>query len=1174
MRAAPRWRIYAIALASCVAAFLLRLALDSWVGDQPILILYIFPIVLSAYLGGLHPGLFATAVVAIVTALMGLPPPGRVWTTEPIAVAQWLFLVMQGVLISVLFAELTRWRQRASRETLSQRNVATERKVHIGFAIAIAFLGTIGVVSFLSAVRLEENSRLVSRAHTVISNIDALLGTTWEAESAHRGYVITGEEQYAADYTRATGRVGGLVQELRDSVSWDPALLARADELGEAVRERLRQSANIVELRRTGGLEAVQQWLSRSPDRPGAHAQARIRALAQEFKAREFKVLSVRERDAQLSAQLTQTVIIVGSGLALAFVALALFAIRRDFAGRDRAEAELNRFFDLSIDLFVIASRDGYFKRVSPAVTEMLGYTVEEVLRIPYLDLIHPEDRPRAQEEVRKQLDEGARVDEFVGRFRHKNGSWRTLSWRSFPSRGLMYATARDVTDQVRAANELREAKEQLESRVAERTRALEAAYDAMRQSEARFRALIENGADCIALTSLDRKFLYMSPAVANVEGRLPEELIGTDAAATTHPDDMRVLQGRVTALLENPGKPFSAVWRRRHKDGRWLWMEGVATNQLENPSVRAIVTNYRDITERIAHEARLAEQLQRLALLARITHAIGERQQLRSIFQVVVERLEEEMPVDFCGICRYVADMNQLVVACVGHRSEEMATAAGLGLDATVPIDQNGLARCLRGELVCEPDIAKIDFPFPRRLASAGIGALVIAPLLVESQVFGVLICARRAVDSFSSAECEFLRQLSEHTALAAHQAQLHEALQRAYDDLRHTQQQVMQQERLRALGQMASGIAHDINNAISPVALYTQALLERETNLSERGRAQLEIVQRAVDDIAQTVARMGEFYRAREPQLLLAPVDVNTLVRQVVDLTRARWSDMAQRRGAGVDVKLELGAGLPPIAAVESQIRDALVNLIFNAVDAMPEGGTLTFRSTSTAADSGPQVILEVVDTGVGMDEETRRRCLDPFFTTKGERGTGLGLAMVYGIAQRHGAGLDIESEPGKGTIVRMTFPVSRDKPAIGGEPIGEPVPPQRILVVDDDPMLLKSLRDALEAEGHAVTTANGGQAGIHAFVESHAMGNPFPVVITDLGMPHVDGRKVAATIKASVPSTVVLLLTGWGKRLLADGDVPPGVDAVLSKPPRLPELRSALARYLRTAGSGRSG
>jgi signal transduction histidine kinase/ActR/RegA family two-component response regulator len=416
----------------------------------------------------------------------------------------------------------------------------------------------------------------------------------------------------------------------------------------------------------------------------------------------------------------------------------------------------------------------------------------------------------------------------------------------------------------------------------------------------------------------------------------------------------------------------------------------------------------------------------------------------------------------------------------------------------------------------------------------------------------------------SFSSGECEFLRQASAHTALAAHQAQLYGALQRAYDDLRQTQQQIMQQERLRALGQMASGIAHDINNAISPVALYTEALLEREPNLSDRARKQLEIIQRAVDDVAQTVARMGEFYRMREPQSSLVAVDLNKLVKQVVDLTRARWSDMAQQRGAAIDVRLELGPNLPAILAVESQIRDALVNLVFNAVDAMPQGGPLTLRTGIAARSRAQIVLLEVIDAGIGMNEETRRRCLEPFFTTKGARGTGLGLAMVYGVAQRHGASLEIESEPGKGTLVRMSFAAAPPEAAVSSGSHRPAVGPLRILIVDDDPMLLKSLREALENDGHEVTAANGGQAGINAFVESHAAGAPYPVVITDLGMPHVDGRKVASTIKASVPDTFVLMLTGWGRRLVTEGEVPPGVDHVLSKPPKLIEVRSALAQH----------
>jgi PAS domain S-box-containing protein len=1039
---------------------------------------------------------------------------------------------------------------------------STERKVFLGFAIAMAFLGAIGIVSYFSVARLTDTSALVTRSHVVMSSIDALVATTWEAESAQRGYIIAGEEPFAAEYTRAAGRVEGLIQQLRDAVGAEPEQLTRMDELAGAVRARLAQSDAILELRRAGGMEAVQQRMSQSSTSPGASMQGRIRELAQQLKTAEIRVLNRRAAEAQKSARTTRAVIVGGSALALLCVGLALVAIRRDIAGRARAEAELNQFFDASVDLFVISSGDGYFKRVSRSITDMLGYSVEEVLRIPYLELIHADDRNAAVQAVEQQLRHGRRVDQFQNRYRHKDGSWRTLSWRSIPRGDLMFASARDVTDAVRAEQELREAKEHLEARVLERTRELEQSTAAVQRSERRFRALIEHGSDSIALTDLERRILYMSPAVTNVEGYRPEELVGTDAAEHTHPDDVEVLQRRVTALLENPGKPMAAIWRRRHKDGHWLWLEGVATNMLDDPSVGAIVTNYRDITERLAHEARLGEQLKRLALLSRITQAIGERQDLRSIFSVVAAHVEDELPVDFCVACLVDPGDDQLTVTCVGTRSEAAARQLGMQPGTRVPIDENGLARCMRGQFVYEPDIAQTPFPFPQRLADAGMGAMVIAPLLVESQVFGALVCARRAPRSFNSGDCEFLRQASEHTALAAHQVRLYDALQEAYDDLRQTQQQFMQQERLRALGQMASGIAHDINNAISPVALYTEQLLEREPNLSPRARGQLEIIQRAVDDVAQTVARMGEFYRTREPQAALVPVDLNRVVQQVVDLTRARWSDMAQQRGVVIDVKLSLAAGLPPIAAVASQVRDALVNLVFNAVDAMPQGGPLTL--STRAASGGTGVLLEVGDSGIGMDEETRRRCLEPFFTTKGARGTGLGLAMVYGVAQRHGATLEIDSEPGRGTRVRVGFGIAPAEPAVASGGQQTPVDPLRILIIDDDAMLLKSLCESLESDGHAVTVANGGQAGIDAFVESHAAGRPYPVVVTDLGMPQVDGRAVSATIKASVPDTRVIMLTGWGRRLVSDDDRPPGVDLVLSKPAKLTEIRAALADF----------
>lgn len=572
------------------------------------------------------------------------------------------------------------------------------------------------------------------------------------------------------------------------------------------------------------------------------------------------------------------------------------------------------------------------------------------------------------------------------------------------------------------------------------------------------------------------------------------------------------------------------------------------------------------EIAEREGAERKLQDQLTRLALLHQITRAASERQDLPSIFQVVIRSLEDSLPIDFGCICLYEKEANTLTVATVGLKSEALATELAMTNQARVEVDQNGLSQCVRGRLVYESGLDHLTFPFSQALARGGLRSLVAAPLMVESQVFGVLIAARRQTDGFSSGECEFLRQLSEHVGLAAHQTQLYEALQRAYDDLRQTQQAVMQQERLKALGQMASGIAHDINNAISPAALYTESLLEKEPDLSPRARDYLNTIQHAIEDVSHTVARMREFYRQRETPMALVPVKLNQLIQQVIDLTRARWSDMPQQRGIFIKMETDFAADLPSVQGVESEIREALVNLVFNAVDAMPEGGTLTLR-TKVFPHAPPLVGLEVCDTGVGMDEDTRRRCLEPFFTTKGERGTGLGLAMVYGIVRRHNAEIEIESVVGKGTTMRLNFPAPVT-PAGGPDRTTAPliVPKRlRILVVDDDPLLIKALRDTLETDGHVIVTATGGRDGIAMFKQACAGSEPFAVVITDLGMPYVDGRQVASAIKGASPGTPVILLTGWGQRLVAEGDIPAHVDLVLNKPPKLSQLREALAQCL---------
>jgi CheY-like chemotaxis protein len=204
--------------------------------------------------------------------------------------------------------------------------------------------------------------------------------------------------------------------------------------------------------------------------------------------------------------------------------------------------------------------------------------------------------------------------------------------------------------------------------------------------------------------------------------------------------------------------------------------------------------------------------------------------------------------------------------------------------------------------------------------------------------------------------------------------------------------------------------------------------------------------------------------------------------------------------------------------------------------------------------------------------LDEATRSRCLELFFTTKGERGTGLGLAMVYGMVERHGGELQVESQPGLGTTMRLIFRIASPGSGTAAGTLMQPRPaqPSRILAIDDDPITLKSLREILEQDGHCVAIAGGGESGIGAFRAANASGEPFEVVITDLGMPHVDGRAVAAEIKSRAPDVPVIMLTGWGHRLLADKDLPPHVDRVLGKPPSLAALRAALAEV--TSGPAR--
>jgi len=381
---------------------------------------------------------------------------------------------------------------------------------------------------------------------------------------------------------------------------------------------------------------------------------------------------------------------------------------------------------------------------------------------------------------------------------------------------------------------------------------------------------------------------------------------------------------------------------------------------------------------------------------------------------------------------------------------------------------------------------------------------------------------------------------------------------LEEALAELKATQQQVLQQERLRALGEMASGIAHDFNNALSPVVGFTEVLLDRPEYLDNKEKVTryLKMVNTSAQDAANVVRRLREFYRNRDEEELLLPINLNELVEQVIMLTQPRWKDQALASGVTIRVETDL-QNVARVTGNESELREVLTNLILNAADAMAESGRITLRTRS----DGTHVVLEVTDTGIGMTEEVHQRCLEPFFTTKGKRGTGLGLAMVYGIIRRHQGTLSIESEPGRGTTIIIRLPVHLGQGARARTHEAKTASRRwRLLVVDDEPAVREVVTEYLAADGHHVETATNGREGLEKFLAGR-----FDVVVTDQGMPEMSGDQLAAAIKRVAPNISVILLTGFGDIMKAAGDQPVDVDTILTKPVTVSALRQALAKVM---------
>jgi DNA-binding response OmpR family regulator/anti-sigma regulatory factor (Ser/Thr protein kinase) len=396
--------------------------------------------------------------------------------------------------------------------------------------------------------------------------------------------------------------------------------------------------------------------------------------------------------------------------------------------------------------------------------------------------------------------------------------------------------------------------------------------------------------------------------------------------------------------------------------------------------------------------------------------------------------------------------------------------------------------------------------------------------------------------------------RMLEMQSTLVARTQELETTLKK----LRQTQAQLINQERQRSLALMTRGIAHDFNNTLASIMGFTDLMLQIPQKIEDKEavRGYLRQIERAANHATETVRRMRHFYRPREDARIRA-INLNRIVEEAVSLTQPQWKQGAQARGTMIELHSDL-SDLPKISGNRSELYEVVTNLILNAVDAIQGKGTISLKTYEQAG----QVVLEVTDSGHGMTEDILNKCLDPFFSTKGDSGSGLGLAIVNGIMEFHQGSIEIHSQKAQGTKCLLFFPKDqcKDKEHQVSQVVTQMQTSFRVLIVEDESQQRQLLRDFFEASGFVVGVAKNGREGLQLFDASQ-----YDLVITDRAMPDINGDVFAQEVKKRSPDTPVIMLTGFGDLMEASSERPEGIALLLSKPVSLQRLRQAVQEIM---------
>jgi PAS domain S-box-containing protein len=601
---------------------------------------------------------------------------------------------------------------------------------------------------------------------------------------------------------------------------------------------------------------------------------------------------------------------------------------------------------------------------------------------------------------------------------------------------------------------------------------------------------------------------LAVNNAFTESYGYARHEVVGQPITTLLPPEDGAALINRIRQVVRPGRSPYRPPRRWRHvwKDGQIRDVD-VAAHDISLGEHEAVVALITDVTDRVRAER------ERDALLARLHEEAAQK-------AAILEQM---------GDAVLVADATGRIVLA------NRAARALLDFDAP---DWPDFTQWPLPWTVYEPDgrlTETADRPFARARAGETVRA-----------EYRIITAAGRECWAWITAG-PLRDEAGAITGLVW--------LGRETTEERHRRVREAEGEKLRALGQMASGVAHDLNQYLGLVAGYADITVRSLTGTQPdlpAAREALDVVARAAMDGSLTVNRLLAFaHPAQDGPAEL--VDIGTLLNEVATLTEGRWKHAEPQQSQPIAMVVDVD-GDTTVRGWPAALREAFSNLVFNAVDAMPDGGTIRLAARA----EGGQIVATVADSGVGIPDEASGHIFEPFFTTKGKRGTGLGLAIVYGVVERHQGIISVSSPPGRGTTISLVLPAGAAAPA-QQRPPQSPATGLRIMAVDDEPAITRMVAMMLTPHGHDITFAASGE---EALATIQAAPQPFDVILSDLGLGDgMDGWGLLAAVRAISPQSRFILSTGWGAQIDPSEVVARGGDGLLPKPYRLAALLAAL-------------